>query len=133
MWSEPQLPLTGPTPTPLETALPRLVGVEPITVFSSSARSLHGGPGAYTWRTVRLADPSVFVRWDVRAPVTRTCGFDWRLELSTGAPISGSFEVKENSRATGTQSQPVAFDEAVLTITTTCPTWTFSLQGNQPS
>ena len=133
MWSEPQLPLTGPTPTPLETALPRLVGVEPITVFSSSARSLHGGPGVYTWRTVRLADPSVLVRWDLRASVTRTCRFDWRLESSTGAPVSGSFEVKENGRATGKQAQPVAFSEAVLTITTTCPTWTFSLQGNQPS
>ncbi len=133
MWSEPQLPLTGPTPTPLETALPRLVGVEPITVFSSSARSLRGGPGAYTWRTVRFADPSILVRWDLRAPATRTCQFDWRLDSSTGGPASGTIEVKENGRVTGKQSQPITFSEAVLAITTTCPTWSFSLQGDQPS
>jgi micrococcal nuclease len=132
MWSDPPLPLTGPTPAPAETALPRLVGVEPVTVYSSASTALRGGPGVYSWRTVRFRDPGVLVRWDLRAAATEVCQFDWRLDPSDGDRVSGSVEVKGNARATGKGTQPIEFDEALLVITTTCPAWTFSLQGARP-
>ena len=69
------------------------------------------------------------MRWDLRAAVTQVCQFDWNLDPSVGERVSGSIEVRGRARTTGKQSELVAFDDAVLNITTTCPDWTFSLQG----
>lgn len=132
MWGEPQLPLTGPTPAaPIETALPRLVGVDPISVFSSAPKSVQGGPGVYTWRSVRFSDTSVLVHWDLRASATVVCQFDWRLAPSMAGAVGGTVEARGNAHMVGRQTASIDFDDALMTITTTCPTWSFSLQGTR--
>jgi len=132
VWSDPPLPLTGAAPAPIETSLPRLVGMDPVTVYSSAATALQGGPGVYSWREVRFIDPSVLVHWDLLASATEICQFDWRLDPADGNRVSGSVEVRNNARANGKQAEAVAFEDALLMITTTCPAWTFSLQGARP-
>lgn len=129
MWSAPELPLTGSTGTPVETGLPRLVGVEPVAVYGSTPTTLRGGPGIYTWRSVAFADPAVVAQWDVRSSASKACQLDWQLEAASGDQAGRSIAVKRNSRETGQHRQAIAFDEALLMVTTTCPSWTFSLQG----
>ena len=74
MWGDHPAPVTAAVrPAPIETALPRLVGTEPVAVFGSSPTVLDGQVGIYTWPAISFADPSLRVRWDVRAPVTKPC------------------------------------------------------------
>jgi len=129
LWSAHPLPVTGSTPVPAGTSLPRLVGIDPVTVYGSSPTTLRGAAGIYSWRSVGFGDPQVVVSWDLGSTVTRGCSLDWRLDPSSGDPLSGTIKVDPNAHQTGQHSEPIAFAQAVLTITSTCSDWSLSLQG----
>ena len=129
MWGDPPLPVTGETAAPAETALPRLVGVAPVSVFSSVPAEFRGEPGIYTWRSVTFGDPTTTVRWDVGSSATRGCQFDWRLDPASGTGVGATVVVNGRDRASGERVEVTGFTEAVLVVTTTCPDWMLSLQG----
>ncbi len=129
IWSAPPLPVTGATPAPAGTALPRLVGIDPVTVYGSAPTTLRGAAGIYSWRSVGFGDPQVVVHWELGSTVTRGCALDWRLEPASGDPLSGTITVKPSEQRSGQRTERIGFTEAVLTITSTCSDWSFSLQG----
>ena len=132
MWAEVPLPVTGGTAAPAEpgpSALPRLVGADPIAVFSSRPTILKGGVGDYRWRSVGFVDPSATIGWDIRASATRACRFDWRFVPPAGAGLGGTIDVPGRDRAADGQTASIGFVDALLTVTTDCPDWTLSMQG----
>jgi endonuclease YncB( thermonuclease family) len=136
MWSEHHVSRTTTkalTPMPVETALPRLVGVEPLAVFASSPTDLEGDVGIYTWRSVGFANRNVAVHWEIRAPAIRACEVTWRVEAASGDSIGSTITVRRNERARGERVDPTPFTDGLLMITSTCPEWTLSLQGTDAS
>jgi micrococcal nuclease len=131
IWSSPPLPVTGPTPAPVEASLPRLVRADPITIYSSAPTRLTGAAGVYTWRSVGFADANVQLDWDVKASATRSCEFDWRLEPASGAAVGSTLDVPVRGRETGGRTLAIDFTDALLVTTTTCPDWSFSMQGTE--
>lgn len=129
IWSAPPLPITGPTPAPIEAFLPRLVRADPIIIYSSAPTQLTGAAGVYTWRSVGFADANVQLTWDVKASATRSCAFVWRLEPAVGAGVGSSIDVSVRGRETGGRTVAIDFTDALLVTTTTCPDWSLSMQG----
>ena len=130
MWSpRPAPPTTAVMPAPIETALPRLVGVEPISVFGSSPTVLDGEVGVYTWRTVSFADPYLSVRWDIHASATRPCEVSWRVDAASGEAIGSTIVVTANDHSTGRRTDATPFTDGLLAVTSTCPDWRVTLQG----
>jgi hypothetical protein len=120
---------TALKPTPVETALPRFVGVEPLAVFASSPTVLEGEAGIYTWRSVGFGNPNVAVRWEIRAQAIRACEVTWRVETASGDSIGSTIKVLRNERGRGERVDPTPFTDGLLMITSTCPEWTLRLQG----
>ncbi len=131
MWGDHPAPVTAAVrPAPIETALPRLVGTEPVAVFGSSPTVLDGQVGIYTWPAISFADPSLRVRWDIRAPVTKPCEVTWRVETSSGDAIGSTITVTPNGRAADERTDATPFTDGFLQVTSTCPEWHLSLQGS---
>ena len=111
MWSEPQLPLTGSDADPARDRA--CLGWWGSTRSPSSARprrSLRGARASTRGDRCGSRDPSVLVRWDLRAAARpgRASSTGASIRRPAG-PVSGTIEVKENGRVTGKQSQPIAF------------------------
>jgi micrococcal nuclease len=129
MWGAHPTPAAVMTPAPVETALPRLVGTTPISVFGSTPTVLHGDVGIYTWPSVSFTDPNVTVHWDVRPSATRACELSWHIEPAIADPAGGTIVAKRLERQTGKVTVATPFTDALLTVTSTCPQWTLTLQG----
>ena len=116
------LPPSGPTPSA------RLISNDPATI-DSLPTTFRGGAGAYTWRAVELTVDGIRAVWIADAPAGSSCTVDWVLTPATADPVGGTIAVDRKGHAKGTANLPTPFRESLLTVESSCPTWTLTIQG----
>ena len=130
IWGAPPSPgpeaTLPPTPAP---APVRLTTNDPVTITDGIRSDFHGAAGSYTWRAVNLTVPAVKVAWTVDASPSAGCTFDWTLTPASAAPVGGRVDVPRKGHKIGKANHETPFRRAMLTATSTCPSWRLSVTG----
>jgi len=130
IWGAPPDP--GPESTLPPTPAPdpvRLTTNDPVTFTNGIRSDFHGEAGSYTWRAVNLTVPAVRASWSVDASPSAGCTFEWTLTPASAAPVGGRVDVPRKGHRIGKSNHETPFRRAMLTVTSTCPSWRLSFTG----
>jgi hypothetical protein len=106
-----------------------IVSSKPIVVTAGEPTRFAGESAAYAWRSLTFEDDRATVSWEVTAPAGSPCRMTWQLVSDAGIGPSGRVEGAEGSSDEGAGRYDVPFEQGSLAVSSTCSSWTLSIQG----
>ena len=130
LWASDVTPVA--TTTPVATAAPvTVVSDETLSITTGERVAYRGVDGSYTWTSVAFDSAQVIVRWDVTAAAA-ACRVAWQVKPVGSDVLKSTVRVDASGREKGVERYDTPFSHSVVTVSSTCPTWLLTMEGNEP-